>query len=139
MNYLIDTNIVSEVRKGSQCDHSVRVWWESISDSQLFLSSLVIGEVRKGIELARRKDAMQAIALERWLESLTSGFAHRILPVTTDVAQEWGRINAIRPVPVIDALLAATALVHGLRLVTRNTEDVEGLGVDTLNPFEASE
>ena len=139
MNYLIDTNIVSEVRKGSQCDHSVRVWWESISDSQLFLSSLVIGEVRKGIELARRKDAMQAIALERWLESLTSGFAHRILPVTTDIAQEWGRINAIRPVPVIDALLAATALVHGLRLVTRNTEDVEGLGVDTLNPFEVSE
>ena len=136
MNYLIDTNVISEIRKGNRCDPEVATWWAGIAEDQLYLSAMVIGEIRKGIELARARDPQKATVLERWLGEVIGAFADRILPVSTDVAEEWGRMNAIRPVPVIDALLAATAKVNGLTLVTRNEADVAGLGAEVLNPFK---
>ena len=137
MNYLIDTNIISEVRKGDRCDPNVASWYETIEDASLYLSVLVIGEIRKGIEKVRPKDNAQARAIENWLKAVDKAFGERILPVDRAVADEWGRLNATRPLPVIDGLLAATAKVHRMTLVTRNTADI-GLSVPILNPFELS-
>ena len=137
MNYLIDTNIISEVRKGDRCDPDVASWYETIEDASLYLSVLVIGEIRKGIERVRPKDNAQARAIENWLKAVDKAFGERILPVDRAVADEWGRLNATRPLPVIDGLLAATAKVHRMTLVTRNTADI-GLSVPILNPFELS-
>ena len=135
MNYLIDTNIISEVRKGRRCDPNVASWYEKIEDANLYLSVLVIGEIRKGIEKIRPKDSAQANAIENWLSAVDEAFGERILPVDRAVANEWGRLNANRPLPVIDGLLAATAKIHGMTLVTRNTADIAELGVHILNPF----
>jgi predicted nucleic acid-binding protein len=136
VNYLIDTNIISEVRKGRRCDPNVARWYETIEDASLYLSVLVIGEIRKGIEKIRPKDDAQADAIENWLVAVDKAFGERILPVDRAVANEWGRLNANRPVPVIDGLLAATAKIHRMTLVTRNTTDIDDLGVHILNPFE---
>ncbi len=135
MTYLIDTNIISEVRKGDRCDANVAKWYASIADDDLFLSTLVLGEIRKGVELARRRDSGKAAALERWLRGVEMAFAGRLLGIDNAVADQWGRMSAIRPVPVVDGLLAATALTNGLTLVTRNDRDVAGLGAAVLNPF----
>ena len=136
MNYLIDTNIISEVRKGERCDPTVASWYEKIEDASLYLSVLVIGEIRKGIERVRPKDNAKANALENWLVAVYGAFAERILPIDRAVANEWGRLNANRPLPVIDGLMAATAKIHRMTLVTRNTADIADLGVHILNPFE---
>ena len=136
MSFLIDTNIISEVRKGDRCDPAVASWWASVAEDDLWLSALVLGEIRKGVELARRRDPQKAAALEAWLAAVVSGFGDRVLPVDIAVAEEWGRMNASRPVPVIDALLAATAKANGLTFVTRNGADVAGLGIEVLNPFQ---
>ena len=135
MKYLIDTNVISEVRKGSRCDPGVAAWYASIADEDLCLSVLVLGEIRKGLERARPRDPAKAETLEIWLDAVTSAFGDRALPVDAPVADEWGCMNAIRPVSVIDGLLAATAKVHGLTLVTRNEADVAGLGAKVFNPF----
>ena len=136
MNYLIDTNIISEVRKGKRCDANVARWYEKIDDASLYLSVLVIGEIRKGIERVRPNDNAQASAIENWLVAVDETFGERILPVDRAVANEWGRLNAMRPLPVIDGLLAATAKIHRMTMVTRNTADIADLGVRILNPFE---
>ena len=136
MSYLIDTNIISEVRKGKRCDKHVSAWYASIADDDLFLSTLVLGEIRKGVELARPRDAAKAVALERWLQEVETTFDGRVLGIDNAVSDQWGRMCAIRPVPVIDGLLAATALVNGLTLATRNERDVAGLGATVLNPFK---
>ncbi|MSO93054.1 MAG: type II toxin-antitoxin system VapC family toxin [Rhodospirillales bacterium] len=138
MSYLIDTNVISEVRKGARCDPHVAAWYESIDDESLYLSVLVLGEIRSGVERARRRDPARAKALDTWLSDVRDAFAERVLPIDRDIADEWGRMSAQRPVPVIDSLLAATAKVHGLTLVTRNVADVAGLGADVLDPFEPS-
>jgi predicted nucleic acid-binding protein len=135
MSYLLDTNIISEVRKGKRCDPQVSAWYASIADEDLFLSSLVLGEIRKGIELARMRDAEKAAALERWLGQVEAAFGSRVLGIDNLVADQWGRMSAIRPIPVIDGLLAATAVVNNLMLVTRNEQQVAGLGAALLNPF----
>jgi predicted nucleic acid-binding protein len=135
MSYLIDTNIISEVRKGDRCDGRVAKWYRSISDDDLFLSTLVLGEIRKGIELARPRDPDKAAALEGWLGQVVSEFGGRVLGIDAAVADRWGRLSALRPVPVIDGLLAATALANHLVLVTRNDRDLAGLGASILNPF----
>ena len=137
MSFLIDTNIISEVRKGPRCHPAVAAWWSSVAEDDLWLSALVLGEIRKGVDLARRRDPRRAGVLEAWLGEVTSGFGDRILAVDASVAEEWGRMAAMRPVPVIDALLAATAKSNDLALVTRNAADVDGLGVEVLNPFLA--
>ncbi|HUG63449.1 MAG TPA: type II toxin-antitoxin system VapC family toxin [Methylomirabilota bacterium] len=135
MSYLIDTNVISELRKKHRCDPAVRTWWSGVRENDLYLSPLVLGEIRKGVELARNRDPEKAVALEAWLARVSEAFADRMLPIDAAVADEWGRINAIRPLPVIDALLAATAKVNGLTLVTRKGDDVAGLGASILNPF----
>lgn len=135
MNFLIDTNVISEVRKGTRCDAGVAAWYASIDDSDLFLSVLVLGEIRKGIELARPRDPAKADALEAWLVAVAAAFGERILPIDRAVGDQWGRMCALRPLSTIDGLLAATAKVHRMTLVTRNEADVAGLGADVLNPF----
>ena len=137
MNYLIDTNIISEIRKDARCDRNVAAWYAAIDDDAVYLSVLVAGEIRKGIELARRRDPAKARALERWLREVDAAFGNRILPVDRAVTDAWGRMSAQRPVPVVDGLLAATAKVHGMTLVTRNDAHVAGLGAEVLNPFNA--
>lgn len=136
MNYLIDTNIISEVRKGAKCDLNVAAWYDSIDDADVYLSVLVLGEIRKGVERARPSDPARARALEKWLATVVESFAERILPVDQAVADEWGRMSAKRPGSTVDALLAATAKVHGMALATRNVSDVADLGVSFINPFE---
>ncbi len=136
MGYLIDTNIVSEIRKGARCDPHVSAWYASIAAADLYLSTLVLGEIRKGVELVRPRDADKAAMLERWLRDIAAGFDGRILGIDSAVADRWGRMNAIRTVPTIDGLLAATAVANGLTLVTRNARDVAGLGAIVLNPFD---
>ena len=136
MNFLIDTNIISEVRKGAACDRNVAEWYASIDDGDLYLSVLVTGEIRKGIELLRPRVPTKATALEAWLRELHAAFGDRILPIDRAVADEWGRMSALRPVPVIDGLLAATAKTNRMTLVTRNAVNVAGLGVSLLNPFQ---
>lgn len=139
MSYLIDTNIISEVRKGARCDAHVSAWYASVADGDLFLSTLVLGEIRKGVELARPRDAARAAALERWLREVEAAFDGRVLGIDNAISDQWGRMSAIRPVPVIDGLLAATALTNGLTLVTRNDRNVAGLGATVLNPFKGAE
>jgi len=135
VRYLLDTNIVSEVRKGPQCDPGVAAWWRQVDDSDVYLSVLVVGEIRKGIELIRRRSAERAATLERWLSELEATHGHRIVEVDHRVADQWGRMSAIRNAPTVDGLLAATAKVHRMTLVTRNLADVASLGADVLNPF----
>ena len=137
MIYSIDTNVIFELRKGAHCDASVAAGWSKVNEDDLWLSALVIGEIRRGIELASKRDPQKALALETWFQEIVTGFDDRILPVDMKVAQEWGRLNAIRPLPVIDALLAATARANDLTFVTRNGKDVAGVGIDIFNPFEA--
>ena len=109
-----------------------------IAEDDIFLSVLTIGELRKGMELIRRRDPKSASALDRWLRSTIDSFHDRILPVDQAVADEWGRMNVPDRLPVIDSLLAATAKIHGLRLVTRNTNDIARTGASFFNPFTGS-
>lgn len=139
MSFLIDTNIISEVRKGDHCDPHVSTWYASIADDDLFLSTLVLGEIRKGVELARPRDPDKAAALERWLRQVEAAFDGRVLGIDNAVSDQWGRMSAVRPIPVIDGLLAATAVTNGLTLVTRNDRDIAGLGAMVLNPFRTGE
>lgn len=136
MTWLVDTNIISEIRKGARCHPAVAAWWAGVEEHDLFLSVLVLGEIRRGIDALALRDPPRAVTIEAWLATLVAGFGPRILGIDARVAERWGRLSAGRTVPVIDALMAATAEVHGLTLVTRNARDVEGLGVGVLNPFD---
>jgi hypothetical protein len=103
----------------------------------IYLSVLVTGEIRKGIELARKRDSAKAAALEAWLKQVVDAFGDRILPINLTISDEWGRMSALRTVSVTDGLLAASAKVHGLILATRNDAQMSGLGADVLNPFRS--
>lgn len=135
MSYLIDTNVISELRKGPRCDDAVATWWRSIDAGDVYLSVLTIGEIRRGIESVRRRDSQAAAALESWLHRVAEDHQDRILPITRDIAEEWGRLAVPDPLPVIDGLLAATAKLRGLTLVTRNVADVARTRISTLNPW----
>jgi len=134
MSWLVDTNILSELRKGDRADPGVRAWFGEARDEDVFTSVLVLGEVRRGIESIRRRDEPSALALEQWLARLISDFSGRILAIDAAVSDRWGVLNVPDPVPTVDGLLAATALVHDLILVTRNTRDVAKTGVRFLDP-----
>ncbi len=125
MGFLIDTNILSEIQKGERADVGVKTWYANCDPSDLFLSVLVVGEIRQGIERLRRRDPTQAERLEQRLADVLDMMQGRILPITESIAQKWGGLNSPDPLPVIDGLLAATALEHGLTLVTRNVRDVK--------------
>ena len=133
--WLLDTNIVSELRKRERSDTNVLAWYAGVDGSSLWLSVLVLGEIRRGIESLRRRDARSARALDRWVARLERQHGSRILPVDLPISLEWGRIDAAFGLSPIDGLLAATARVHRLILVTRNTRDVARTGVECLNPF----
>lgn len=111
-------------------------WYESTPDEAMSISVLVLGEVRRGIERLRGRDPAQALNLERWLQGLHDAFAARIIPIDGEIAEEWGRIGATSPIPPEDGLMAATAKVRGLVLVTRNVRHVARPGVRVLNPWE---
>ena len=134
MSFLLDTNVISEARRPAG-NPNVRAWLAETRGTDLYLSVLVVGEIRQGIERLRRRDPTQAAVYEAWLTTLRRQYADRVLPITAEVAEEWGRLNATAPLPVIDGLLAATAKVQGLILVTRNTADVARTGVRLLDPF----
>jgi predicted nucleic acid-binding protein len=135
MSYLLDTNIVSELRKGPRANPGVVSWIAAVEDTQLYLSVLVVGELRRGVELCRRRDPRSATALEQWLDELLRLHGGRVLGIDRSVAEAWARLGVPDPVPVVDGLLAATAIIHGLTLVTRNVADVRRTGVRVLNPF----
>jgi predicted nucleic acid-binding protein len=134
-DFLLDTNVISELRKGRRANSNVTSWFAQIADEEIFLSVVTIGEIRRGVESVRRRDPDSAAYLDRWLARLSEAHGERILPVDRAIAEEWGRMNVPNPLPVIDGLLAATARVLGLTLVTRNIDDVEATGVELLDPF----
>lgn len=110
-------------------------WAASVDPAELHTSVLVIGEIRHGIELKRRSDAAQAAALDMWLNQICARLGGRILPVDERIAEAWGLLGIPDPVPTIDGLIAATAMVHGLTVVTRNISDLARTGVSVLDPF----
>ena len=126
--------MVSDLRRATPRQARLRTWFDAQTPDALGLSVVTIGEIRQGIEQVRRRDPTQAHVLGGWLDDLSRLYADRLLPVDQDVANEWGRLRALRSVPVLDALIAATARVHDLTLVTRNEKDVAGLGVVTFDP-----
>lgn len=127
--------MVSEARRPA-ADSNVRAWLASVPDAELYVSVLVIGEVRQGIERLRRRDPARVEVFEAWLSTLLHDYADRIVPITAEVAEEWGRLNVPDPLPVIDGLMAATAKVRGWTFVTHNVSDLVGTGVRLLNPFD---
>lgn len=135
MPYLLDTNVVSELRKRAPDPHVV-AWYGSVTSAELFLSVLTLGEIRLGIERRRRTDKAQADLLEQWLRGLQAAYDDHIIGVDADAAQEWGRLSVPDPLPVIDGLLAASARLRGWTLVTRNVADFRRCGVTLLNPFD---
>jgi toxin FitB len=135
LSYLVDTNVISELRKGERADPKVRSWFGGVADEEIFLSVLTIGEIRQGVEGIRRRDPDAAVSLDRWLDRVVEMHRDRLVPVDRLVAEEWGQMNVPDPLPVVDGLLAATAKVTGLTLVTRNVSDIARTGVDFVNPF----
>jgi len=136
VSWLLDSNVLAELRKGPRANPSVMAWFDATDEADLFTSVLVLGEARRGVESIRRRDAIAAQALEQWLLRLRETFADRVLPVDDIIAERWGALNVPDPFPAVDGLLAATALVRDLTLVTRNVRDVERTGVRLYNPFE---
>jgi predicted nucleic acid-binding protein len=134
VQYLLDTNVLSETRK-EHADVNVTTFVANTDPSALYISVLTLGELRKGIAQKRRTDPAAATALAAWVDGLEVGFADRILGIDAATASQWGELSAQRPRPIIDTLLAATAIVHQLIFVTRNTGDVDDIGVKLLNPF----
>lgn len=137
MPYLLDTNILSELRRGERCDPGVARWARATVSDRHCLSVLSLGEIRKGIEILRRKAPDQCPALEAWLEALRTNYAADILPVSDAVSERWGILVAGQTRPVVDGLLIATAQVHGLTVATRNVPDFRNAEVALVNPFEA--
>jgi toxin FitB len=132
---LLDTNVVSELRKRERADANVLSWYSGVDGGSLWLSVLVFGEIRRGIETLRRRDEPSARALDRWVARLERQHGSRILPVDLSIALEWGRLDAAFGLSPVDGLLAATARVHRLTLATRNTKHVARTGIECLDPF----
>ena len=136
--FLVDTDVISEARKGDKGNAGVRLFLGNAGRNNvaLFLSAITIGEFRQGIENIRhRGDSAQAARLERWLDRLTVEYADAILPFDQETAQIWGRLRAPHPENPLDKQIAATALIHDLTVVTRNTDHYEPTGVKLVNPF----
>jgi len=136
LNFLLDTNVVSALSRPKR-DVRTMQWLDRADPATLHISVLTVGELEKGVALARRREAAMGAALGDWLASVHLRFADRVLGVDLAVAQTWGRLAAARPLPVVDALLAATAISHGMVLVTRNVRDIADTGVSYLDPWAA--
>ncbi len=136
--YLIDTNVISEARKRAKANPGVIAFFETVaaSDEPVFLSAISLGELRRGVELIRRRgSADQARRLEAWLATIVDSFGDRILAFDADAAQVWGYLRVPDPDHALDKQIAAIALVNDLILVTRNVADFESSGVKLANPF----
>jgi toxin FitB len=136
LKFLLDTNVISEIRKLERTDPNVAKWVAQTPVKEIGTSVLVLAEIRRGIELKRRRDAEQAAALDRWFAQMRTRLGDRVLPIDEPIAEAWALLSVPDPLPLIDGLLAATAKVHGLMLVTRNTADVARTGVAILDPFK---
>lgn len=134
MNFLLDTNVLSEVRK-REPDPQVSTWLAQLRTEQISLSVLTIGELRRGISMLARKAPVRARTLDDWVSQLEQTYQDRILPVTAEIATRWGEINSARAFPAVDSLLAATAIEHGLTVATRNEKDFADTGASVFNPF----
>jgi toxin FitB len=138
VTYLLDTNVVSELRK-RRPDPNVVAWYGTVRSADLYLSVLTLGEIRLGVELLRRRDPAQADQIGEWLENLRLNYRDHLVDVDEEVAEEWGRLNVRDPLPVVDGLIAASARVRGWTLATRNVIDLRRCGVQLFNPFEPRE
>ena len=134
VSYLLDTNVLSETRR-KRPDENVIAFLNSTDPSTLYISVLTLGELRKGVAQRRHSDESGANSLASWVDGLEFGFADRILGIDAATARLWGEWSAQRPRPVIDTLLAATAMVHQLTFATRNIDDVQDIDVKLRNPF----
>ena len=138
MMYLIDTNVISEIRKKSKANKGVRAFFKQaiLDETPMFMSVVTAGELRRGVELIRyRGDVRQADQLERWLVALLDEYQDHILDINQDIAQLWGRLRVPHPENALDKQIAATALIHELTVVTRNHKDFVKTGAPVLNPF----
>lgn len=132
-SYLLDTNVVSEVRKAKP-HGAVVAWLRGLREDQLYLSAVTLGELQAGIEITRRQDRAKAEEIERWVDRLAE--SHEILPMDGQCYREWARLMVGRPGQILeDTMIAATARVHGLTVATRNERHFKGLGVPVFNPF----
>ena len=139
--YLVDTNVISEARKGSRANPGVRAFFSAASEQEkpLFLASITIGELRRGVDLIRRRgDGAQADALEQWLAVLLDDYGDRVLVLDAEAAQLWGRLRVPHPEQALDKQIAAIALLHDLTVVTRNTADFLPTGVALPHPFHSA-
>jgi predicted nucleic acid-binding protein len=137
--YLVDTSVISEARKGTHANKGVRKFFKRTNEdkSPLYLSAITMGELRRGSEVVRhRGDAPQAALLEAWIATILEDYPLDVISIDDDIAQLWGRLRVPNPEHEIDKLIAATALIHNLTVVTRNIKDFERTGVKLLNPFE---
>lgn len=136
--YLVDTNVISEARKGGRADPGVLAFFREVAPDALYLSVQTLGELRCGLERIRRRgDSLQAGRLEAWLLLIMSEYADRILDFDLDCSQVWGRLMSQQAQHAIDKQIAAIALIHDMTVVTRNSADFSGLGVSLLNPFSS--
>ncbi len=138
MVYLLDTNVISEIRKKQKTNRGVRQFFKRViaKDERVFVSVITIGELRRGIELIRhRGDTRQANQLEKWFGIVIDEYQDNLLALDEETAQVWGKLRSPNPENALDKLIAATALIHGLTIVTRNEKDFAKTGVKVLNPF----
>ena len=136
MPYLLDTNILSEIRKGRYCDPNLSKWVKDTANDRHHVSVLSLGEIRKGIEILRRRSPEQCFVFENWLVTIRKEYENDILTVTNEISEQWGRMMAKQTKPIIDGLLAATAITHRLTMATRNINDFKNVGVKVVNPFQ---
>ena len=135
MNVLVDTNVISELRRGRNAASRVLTWFAAMPAENIFTSVIVLGEIRRGIELLARRDKPQAETLEQWYRSIRERLSNRVLVVDEPVMTLWAKITVPNILPAYDGLIAATALLHGLIVATRNAEDYRGTGVEVINPW----
>ncbi|WP_445368053.1 type II toxin-antitoxin system VapC family toxin [Methylomonas sp. BW4-1] len=136
--YLIDTNVISEIRKGSKTNPGVNQFFAGVAqnDHKLYISVVTVGELRRGVDLLNhRGDFSQGKLLENWLNQLMQEYRHHVLPIDNEIALVWGKLRVPNPQHPLDKLIAATALIYDLTVVTRNVGDFAGTGIRVLNPF----
>jgi predicted nucleic acid-binding protein len=137
VKFLLDTDVISEVRKRERAHPNVSRWVARTPVEEIGTSVMVLAEIRRGIELKRRNDPAQATSLDQWFASMRARLGDRVLPIDEPIAETWARLGIPDRLPLIDGLLAATAKVRGLTLVTRNIADIRRTGIALLDPFSA--
>jgi len=135
VKFLLDTNVISEIRKRDHAHPNVARWVTRTSVKEMGTSVVVLAEIRRGIELKRRHDPNQAESLDRWFAQMRTRLGDRVLTIDEPIAEAWATMSVPDPLPLIDGLLAATAKIHGLTLVTRNVADVARTGISIIDPF----